>query len=462
MTVHAHPQRGHATRRVRRRPTRGRARSRRRTLPAAPGQGTLPGFPECLSAGGRSGPKAGATGRPAPQTLSCQKRVNAAAGQRPDAVPLDSARWHELTAERYRLRGFMRGVARCDDRLESLVCCGRGRVRDAPYVELYVHPNGSAYVGRTVPRCGSVQVCPVCSPPVRSRYAEKIAGVAGTWELGDGGILLVTFTIPHGAGDDLAETYALVNDAWRWMTARREWKAMRAKLGTFEWARATECTHSDANGFHPHTQAAIFVDGVRTADAVLEMYATAWPLWRQYVARRTGREPTMLHGIHVEICQSPEAAAGYLAKSRTGFTVGQEITRGDLKLGRRSTVSRTYFEILRDYADHPNDHDGRLLLEYMTATHRRRAFSFSRGFTQLLGTIDDFDEAEAAAEVPERAELAALVTAPAWDAAEEIVPDLLHAVAVGGRPQLDALLVRHGLDRSLDPRPVVGRRRELR
>jgi hypothetical protein len=442
--------------RVRHRPPRNRPR--RRGLAPVRGQDQLPGFPvdPAVGPGGVLAPE---PGRP---TQSCQKRVNAAAGQRPDAVALDPERWHEFTVERYRLRGFMRGVARCDDSLESLVLCGRGRVKSAPYVELYVHPDGSAHVGRTVPRCGSVQVCPVCSPPVRSRYAEKIAGVAGTWERHSGGILLTTLTIPHGAADQLDETYRLVNDAWRWMTARREWKAMKARLGTFEWARATECTHSDVNGFHPHTQAAIFVDGAQVAAAAAEMYATVWPLWRQYVLRHTGREPTQAHGIHVEICQSPGAAAGYLAKSRTGFTVGQEITQGNKKLARRGTPSRTYFQILRDYADSPNDHDGRLLLEYMLATHRRRAFSFSRGFTQLIGTIDDFDEAEVAAEPPARAELACLITAPAWDVAEPagIVPDLLYAIAIGGRARLDRLLARWGLDPSLDPRPNVGRRRE--
>jgi hypothetical protein len=423
------------------------------------GQGMLPGFPDEQAVGphGVLAPECG------PQTQSCQKRVNAAAGQRPVAVALDPDAWHRLTAERYRLRGFMRGVARCDDRLESLVLCGRGRT--AEYVELYVHPDGSAHIGRTVPRCGSVQVCPVCSPVVRSRYADKIATVAGTWErYADGGILLTTLTIPHGAADQLEDTYKLVNDAWRWMTSRREWKAMKARLGTFEWARATECTHSETNGFHPHTQAAIFIDGAKVADAAVEMNATVWPLWRQYVLKHTGREPTRAHGMHVEICQSPEAAAGYLAKSGTGFTVGQEITRGDKKLSRRETESRTYFQILRDYADQPSDVDGRLLLEYMQATHRRRAFSFSRGFKQLIGTIDDFDEAEAAAEPPARAELAALVTGPAWDAADDAdrVPDLLHALAAGGRGRLDHLLATWGLEPSLDPSPNVGRRRELR
>jgi hypothetical protein len=440
--------------RVRYRPSRNRPR--RRVLAPVQGQDPLPGFPHepAVGPGGALAPE---PGRP---TLSCQKRVNAAtAGQRPNAVAPDPERWHEFTAERYRLRGFMRGIARCDDRLESLVHCGR--TRNAEYVELYVHPDGSAHVGRTVPRCGSVQVCPVCSPVVRSRYAEKIATIAADWERRGGGILLVTFTIPHGAGDRLDDTYKLVNDAWRWMTSTRDWKAMKARLGTFEWARATECTHG-ANGFHPHTQAAIFVDGPRIADAAVAMIATAWPLWRRYVLKHTGREPSRLHGIHVDICQSPEAAAGYLAKSRTGFTVGQEITRGDRKLARRETESRTYFQILRDYADRPSDADGRLLLEYMTATHRRRAFSFSRGFTQLVGTIDDFDEAVAAAEPPVRAELAALITGPAWDAAEPagLVPDLLRIVATGGRVGLDVWLRYHGLDPSLDPHPNVGRRRE--
>jgi hypothetical protein len=122
--------------------------------------------------------------------------------------------------------------------------------------------------------------------------------------------------------------------------------------------------------------------------------------------------PTREHGVRVQgIDQSGRGAsalAGYLAKVQDAYgdtrSVGSEMTRGDLKRGRKR--SRTPFELL-DQAAAGNVRARRLWHEYERATAGVRCIEPSRGL--LAGLEVDLPDDQAVAGADEPAPVVVLV-----------------------------------------------------
>jgi hypothetical protein len=341
-------------------------------------------------------------------------------------------------------RRISRRIARFDDRLIRLAKCGR--VRMFARVGVQLSGRGEATLtGLTT--CASIHCCAVCSAKIREQRSAEFSAICDQWQADGNTVLLLGLTFPHALPDRLTDTYATVADGWRWITAHRKYKVLRASLPSLHWVRTVEITHGP-NGFHPHIHACLMIGGDQSAVAAARVATVLRPLWDAYLIKRGIGPAHPLHGVDVQICQSGAGAAAYVCKSQDGWGVGRELFRGDAKAGR-GTGSRTYFQIIDAYGRTGSPADLALAQEYMLATFGRRAFSFSAGFREA------FPACELAAEVPD-GQTIALIEADTWDRLADIpgLPALILQAAVNaGRSGIDRLMISRGFPPTTDPYP---------
>ena len=135
--------------------------------------------------------------------------------------------------------------------------------------------------------------------------------------------------------------------------------------------------------------------------------------------------------------RSRQDVASYTAKLDDGWPVGRELTRHDLKAGRRH--GRTPLEITRR-ATTGSSRDRVLWREYETATKGRHAIQWSRGLKARLAVTEREDE-ELAAE-DQAGEVLAVFEANEWAYinAYDLDTHLLN-LAETNRAELDETLV---------------------
>lgn len=263
------------------------------------------------------------------------------------------------------------------------VGCGQWKHGGADVVTVRRHESGSSSYGG-VQTCGSVWACPVCSGVVRQKRADELErGVVALYEAG-GMVDFGTFTIPHGMGDQLADSLGLIKKAWTavlrseaWARAKKDWSA--------ECVRAVETTYG-WNGWHPHVHALIAFPWTVPADQLAVIRDGLQQAWTSYVAARWHGAPSDEHGVRWQDVTIHNGGVGkYLSKVQDGYgeewTPGQELARGDLKRGRKN--SRTPFEVLHGAVIDGAASDLALWHEYEDATRNARCLTFTRGFREL-------------------------------------------------------------------------------
>jgi len=324
-----------------------------------------------------------------------------------------------------------------------LAFCGRYRaefVADA--VRVRVDEAGTArYSGLQV--CGLVWVCPVCSAAIREERAREVER-AGQATLAAGGeLFFVTLTLPHRWDDGLDELLRIVGPSWTDITRSRGWRGLKFEIGGLDFVRAVEVTHG-RNGWHPHLHVLLMTGAQITRAQLLELRSVITEQWADAVVRRGGRRPGEGVGVRVDVVgRGAEALAQYLLKvqDKTALAIGREMTRGDVKKGRR-VGSRSAFEILEG-AVRGRGRDRELWAEYERATAGRRCLTWSHGIKARLG-LDELTDQAAAEEAPGLD--AAVLNDTDWDLVQTYKRDtsLLDAVelaiASGGRFDLAAWL----------------------
>ena len=119
---------------------------------------------------------------------------------------------------------------------------------------------GERTVFNGVETCGSATGCLRCARKARAGRAEDTDTVL-TLHLGQGGHgLFLSLTFSHSVDDSADESLDDALTAWSSMTDTRRWKRFEAWIGMDGWIRATENSHSDANGFHPHHHCALLTE----------------------------------------------------------------------------------------------------------------------------------------------------------------------------------------------------------
>lgn len=234
--------------------------------------------------------------------------------------------------------------------------------------------------------CASIWSCPVCAAKIRNHRSDEVSTGLAQHIANGGGALLVTLTLPHQAADKLAKTITLVSDGFRAVNAGRGYADDRAAFGILGHIRAFEVTHG-VNGWHPHLHVIVCLDRRATVDAADALQARWQARWDRWLRRM--RWPASLDkvGVHVARVRRDAAAVGaYVAKLQEGEkldrSVGNEVTRADLKSGRKG--SRVPFEILADFGSDGLADDLDLWHEYQLATKGRSAIRWSKGLRALL------------------------------------------------------------------------------
>lgn len=287
----------------------------------------------------------------------------------------------ERSAARYALRDAI-GQSGLST-LPRLVACGNPLGHSD--VPLHKSPGEGVYASG-VENCGSPWACPKCGATIRNhRAGEIVAAVAVNAERG-GGQLLATRTLPHGSKDPLVKTLGVLKDAMRALTSGKAYKEEKERFGIIGTISSYEITYGE-NGWHPHIHQLVLTSRVISRDEVRDLQGRQHARWNRALVR-LGWSPS-LDGVGTRIDlvrKSADAAARYVAKLQEGerweTNAANEITRGDLKSGRKS--SRVPFEIVADALSDGLVEDWDLWQEYEQATKGRSSIRWSRGLRALL------------------------------------------------------------------------------
>jgi hypothetical protein len=272
--------------------------------------------------------------------------------------------------------------------------------------------DGSAYYCG-LETCGSVWLCPVCSAKIHHRRADELRDALASWEAQGHAASLITITVPHDLGDQLAALIAAERAAWKQVTAGGSWQRLKARLGIAGHVIALEFTWGDENGWHPHNHVLLVHDRDLDAAAIAAVHAHIHV--RLAVACRDHglRQPGQLHAVRIDPNVSAAAAGAYLAKGGD-WSPAEEMTRGDLKTSR--VGSRTPFQLLADYYQTGDTRDRDLWREYRHVTRGLAAVRWSRGLrAHMLGPTAEperSDDELAAEDV--NGDLVAVISLPAW------------------------------------------------
>lgn len=261
--------------------------------------------------------------------------------------------------------------------------------------------------------CALSWVCAVCAPKIAERRAAEIETAMAVCLAKGGQVLMPTFTIPHGRQQSLTDTLDLIKKARRWMGRSRQFRNLISELKVLGMILATEITHGEANGWHPHFHELWFFEkaGIDVADLENRLYV----LWVLACAKNGLDEPSRRHGV---VVQDGSKAAKYVSKMGNGreWKLSDEISKAASKGGRKG--SRSAWELLDCYMDieatpQHQKRAGSLFREYVEATKGRRQLSWSPGLKKLFAVAELSDE-ELCAKVEEDAVLIGMINLSDW------------------------------------------------
>jgi hypothetical protein len=349
--------------------------------------------------------------------------------------------------------------------------CKCGKYALAGGVTPKITPGGRAYLSG-VATCGKVHLCPVCGATIRSvRSAElQAAGVAWEtyggadsevlvaareatlrlnaaaeageppmWEdlvaearaegVQGGGLAMLTLTMRHYARHELRDLVRQQREAWKrslGQNAGRAWRRAKREYGVVGFVRAWECTHGEANGWHPHWHVLVFFERPLTAEEGAALEEVIYEAWSAALEHVGAYLPDREHGVRLDLSGHGEGGplARYLMKfqdGRTAWSTAAEMTRLDIKVGRDG--HRTPFEIARTFIDVEDqeqadvERDRDLWLEYEDAAAGLRSLYWSNGLRARLAPLVELDartDAQLAAAEDQKATPVAVILAEPW------------------------------------------------
>ena len=232
-------------------------------------------------------------------------------------------------------------------------------------------------------KCCSVWLCPICAAKIAERRSIFLQtcidlATAKAWH-----VYLLTVTTPHGVGDDLKTVLDKLIKAWNSINNNRDGKAVKATLQVEGTIRATEVTHGDLNGFHPHFHVLVFTSNRWSTGYLEELYR---PLWQDCCVKAGLPRPSDFYGLRVH---SAEQAAAYVAKGLWGLP--QEMTKGHQKTAK-SEKGMTPWGFLMEVLKTGSKRFERLFFIYAEAFKGKKQLTPSLGLYEKLGVLDLSDE----------------------------------------------------------------------
>lgn len=302
-------------------------------------------------------------------------------------------RWKRASYRRLRV------VKRLLSPTSSVQYCMTSRFGAPVYV---VRRDGSRIQLRGLQTCGNGWSCPVCVVNKSNVRRAELRSAREQHRAAGGELVLLTLTIPHPGpyGADLGRALAALRGSRDALLSGR--MAVDLKHWAPHRAVSLEVTHG-RNGWHPHLHVLLFLrSGERYTG---EAFIAAWlkrlrEKWRAAVVRHGFPPPSDAHGVDVRTANDCDT---YIAK----WGVDEEMSKGHQKRGKNG--NRGPWRILDDYADHGDERDGELFVEYAAAFKGRHHLHWSHGAkkhfdldnVQLDAADDDLaDEAVTVAEIP--------------------------------------------------------------
>jgi hypothetical protein len=228
----------------------------------------------------------------------------------------------------------------------------------------------------------------VCAPEIRRARGEEIGLAVQLHLLDDGGVEFGTATLPHGAGDRLADSYSTAAKAWESMVKDGTLRKFRKAHGYWGFVRTVEVTYGFANGWHPHLHWLDFWDGVLSAEDRAEYRSLCFGAWSRGVVRQGMGMPSESRGLVVLPVRDGEVA-DYVTKLAP-MSAAHELTSLSTKRAKLSGL--TPFDILRKVTDVGGMPWTGLLWEYESATRGRRMLGASHHLLKRLGLSADDPE----------------------------------------------------------------------
>lgn len=263
--------------------------------------------------------------------------------------------------------------------------------------------SGSASFGG-LQRCGSVWNCPVCAAKIAERRKEEVASGVAQLEAAGRRVVMVTYTVRHGKGDDLKAVLAGLLRARRRMRSGRWAREWQERFGVVGSIRALEVTHG-ANGWHPHVHELLVLAGDVDEQQLQETMRQRW-LW---ALGREGLSAAAEIGLKISF---DLGSAEYLAKfgQERGWGPEHELTRLHTK---ESRGGRSPWQLLGAYSEGQDQQAGALFVEYAGVFKGQRQLWWSKGLKAACGLVDKTDE-ELVEEEEEQGRVLVRIRKPGW------------------------------------------------
>jgi hypothetical protein len=188
--------------------------------------------------------------------------------------------------------------------------------------------------------------------------------------------------MPHRSADSLRVLLADLKECKRYVRNQKDIKAFYQQFGFVGDVTATEITYG-LRGWHPHMHAVELFAFDVSLDALDALHKMYWRHARRFYDDLGYSKLSAAVGVHIEKVQEGGNALGrYLSKLQEGGSLGNEMTRADLKKGRAGSMMP--FELLADFANTGDMDTLALWHEYETATRGRSSVRFSPGLRAVL------------------------------------------------------------------------------
>lgn len=267
-------------------------------------------------------------------------------------------------------------------------CRKCGRVPMGQSVGLRIEGERAGFSGLTT--CGSAWSCNVCASKIAVHREHELFTVLQWAVEQKKTAAMVTVTAAHSLFQRLDFTWDGMTRAWARMTKGRPWRRLVEEYQLDGWARITEVTRGEVNGWHPHFHVPMVLDGRWTPQQVEQLGEAIWPLWVSALEKEGLRA---LRGPGLDIRASTEDVAEGLSKYLVK-SLSVEATHGHAKEGR--TGSRTPFQILADFQKTGDADDLALWHEWERVSRGRRQITWSQGFREMAGLAAEQTDEEIA------------------------------------------------------------------
>jgi len=259
-----------------------------------------------------------------------------------------------------------------------------------------------------------VWACPVCSNKIATRRAEEISTAVRRWEELGGKCVLVTLTMRHKKGQQLATLWEALSYAWSKTTSGAGWMSDQQLNGSdiagkqrIGWVKAVEVTFGE-NGWHVHVHALLFLRGDFDSQGI---GTSMFQRWREALIRKDLDAPIATKGgLDIRpVDSNTEALGGYFNKATYdgALIAGFEMARGAQKMGRKG--GRTPFQMWLNVCENlDNADDIAAQLEavsdkkrwhvYEQASKGRRQITWSRGLREFLALESEITDEDIASE----------------------------------------------------------------